>query len=262
MRLTSLIVLLAIVGGAAFCLIHGPTREMIFGKAKELGQQARGFGVAKTPREAVDLFVRAVKERDYAAAAKYCSGDYADKLRKAHAGASELGGIIDGINSQIDDKGFKQDEITILLGALDPFPSNLKIGDVKELKDKEGKSKDLAATVFLPEINPNLQPIRATELQSLDQKMLVLYANCLRSPILGPPLGTAMKIKALGAGDDRHWEIDVPMTQFQHDAITYYMDHYKAYVQGMSNFRDHIRQGRFLKDDLPRELKDVLRRSK
>lgn len=255
--MTSLIVLLAIVGGAGFVLIF--KRDWLFSKVKEGTQLLEGYTPAKSPREAMELFMKAVKARNYDAASKYVTGEYEEKLRKAHAGASELGGLIDAINLTIDDKGFKDEKITFVLYNLDPFPNNFKVGDVKETKDKD---KALGAFV-LEQINLGSAP--PPEIKPLDFKM---FTNSLRNPVVGPnPTKLAvitLEIKAVkkGDSDEKHWIIDVPMNQLQHDQILYFTDHYKSYVGGMKEFRDRLRQGRYLKDQVLRELTDVLRASK
>ncbi|MBM4072570.1 MAG: hypothetical protein FJ271_27110 [Planctomycetes bacterium] len=257
MRMTSLIVLLAIVGGIGYVLIF--KRDWIFSKAKEGLQLAQGYTPAKSPREAMELFMKAVKERNYDAASKYVTGDYEEKLRKAHAGASELGGLIDAIHTTIEDKGFKDEKVTFVLYNLDPFPKNFKIGEIKETKDKD---KAVGAFV-LEQINLGNAP--PPEIKSLDFKM---FTNGLRNPVVGPnptkPGVIALEIKAVkkGEGDEKQWLIDVPMNQVQHDQILYFTDHYKRYVSGMKEFRDRLRQGRYLKDQVLRELTEVLRASK
>ena len=97
---------------------------------------------------------------------------------------------------------------------------------------------------------------------SVDFKM---FTNCLRNPVV-PPLPTVpaikLKIKAVPKDDEKHWLIEVPMSQINHDQILYFTEHYKSYVQGMGEFRDRLRQGRYLKDQVFRELTEVLRQSK
>lgn len=254
MRLTSLIVLLAIVGGAGYVLIF--KRDWLFSKAKEGIQLAQGYTPAKSPREAMEQFMKAVKARDYDAAARYCTGDYEEKLRKAHKGASTLGSLIDDINSQIDDKGFRTEKTTFLLYFLDPFPTNFAIGELKEDK----KDPDKAIGYYkLEQINIGLQP--PTDVKSVDDKM---FTQCLRNPVISPLIVKPMpiEIKAVNKDGEKHWFIHAPMTELNHAQILYFIDHYKAYVEGMSDFKTRLRQGRYLKDQIYNELSGVLRQSK
>jgi hypothetical protein len=254
MRLTSVIVLLAIVGGAGYVLVF--KRDWLFSKVKEGTQALEGYTPAKSPREAMELFMKAIKKRNYDAAAKYCSGDYEEKLRKAHAGASEVGGLIDDINGQIDNQGFRTDKTTFLLYHLDPFPNNFKIGDVKEDK----KDADKAVGYFVLElIDIGLKP--PSESNSLDVKM---FTQCLRNPVISPILikTTPLEIKAVTKDDERHWLINAPMNPLYHEQILYFIDHYKSYVRGLSQLKTRLRQDRYLKEQVFPDLVDVLKQSK
>ncbi len=248
MRLISVVVILAIVGGIAYVLFLRPD---LVSKAKQEGEKAiqglAGYTEAKTPREAMDQFLKAVKARDYKAAARYSTSEYADKLQRAHAACRALGQEIDSVASYVDEKGYKSDKCTQLLYILDPFPPYLKIADVKEIKGKQ-----VGAFLFEePRVTESIY--RLDELRSVDPKLL-LYSHALGQPaVMG-----ALEIRSEGDGDSKVWKIDFKVPQPVHDGIEFYMSHYKAYAAGLDTFRGEIRQGRFLKDKVAPELLQVL----
>jgi hypothetical protein len=248
MRLVSLVVFITIVGGAVYLVAF--KRDWLFEKAEEGLRLAQGYTPAKTPRQAMEQFLKAVKERNYKAAAIYCTSEYAETLKKAHAPAADLGSLIDKAQTAMEDKWGRIEKATYVLRQLDPWPTCIKIGDVKEQNGKE-----LAYGIFMPDLASPLQAPTPMEVQRLDPRM---FANCLAMPVVGVKLA----IKPEGAGDDKHWVIHVPMVQLQHDAVQYFLDHYKSYVHGMNEFRDRINRDTMLKDQVATDLINVLAASK
>ena len=163
MRPISLLILVAIVGGGAYVFFFKP--EWIGMAEKKAKETLLGYGPATSPREAMEKFHKAVKERKYDYAALYCSGDYAAKLINATTAAAKLGAAIDRVNTQIDEKGFKSPKITQVLLTLDPYPNIFKIGDVKESKDP-----GIASGTFISDMEP-LPLIPNNELTGMDPKM-------------------------------------------------------------------------------------------
>ncbi len=251
MRLVSVLILVAIVGGIAFVFVYRPDW---ISKAKKEGekalQAAQGYTAAKTPREAMEQFLKAVKDRDYKAAAIYATSEYSDQLIKAHAAARELGVAIDTLNTFLDSKGFKNDKTTQLLFMLDPFPPYLKIEGVKEVKGK-------TVGVFSFDPPKITEGYRPEELQCIDPKLFVLYRSALGAPAVG-----AFEIKSEGQGEAKTWKIDFQVPQMVHDGTEYFLSKYKSYVEGLETFRGEVRQGRYLKDKIAPELLQILISSK
>ena len=247
MKLVSLIILAAIVGGIAYVLVF--QRDWLFKKGGEVVLSAQGYTAAKTPRDAMEKFVKAVKERNYNAAAVYCTNEYADKLKKAHTAAKALGSEIDTVSSYVDEKGFRNDKTTFLLRALDPFPTNIKIGKVEDAKDKTPAFGIFVLEPLPAFDNPAAIVNMQQEVSGLDPKMFVLYSHAL-----GIAVGTPIELKNEGEGDNKAWRIDYKVPPVQHDGIEYLIGHYKCYVEGLNTFRDEVRQGRHLKDALAGEL--------
>jgi len=255
MRLVSVLILVAIVGGIAYFLIFRKDDVRKLGKEVQTAVQTHleGYGPAKTPREAMDQFLKAIKERNYKAAAVYSTSDYADKLTRAHTACRSLGQAIDTLNNYIDDKGFKNDKCTQLLLILDPFPPYLKIADQKEVKGQQVG----AFILELPQITEGYQQAP----NGLDKKLLA-YSNALGAPAANALQPTILEIKSEGEGDNKSWKIDFKVPQPVHNGITWYMDNYKSYLEGLETFRGEVRQGRFLKDKIAPELLDAMVKSK
>jgi hypothetical protein len=256
MRLISLLILVAIVGGGAYVYFFTDLFKKAGEEAGKRIQELKGYGPAKSPREAMEKFLKSAQERQYKYAATYASKDYADKLLKLHDGARALGTAIDNVKSYLDDKQFGSDKTTQLLFMLDPFPAAyLKIGDVKEVKGKkDDKGKHVGIFVF----TPPMPAYRPNELSGLDPKFVGL--NALGAPTVFNQ--GVHEIKSEGEGEAMVWKIDFIVPQPIHEAMEYFNSHYKSYVAGLDTFRGELRQDRFLKDKIAPELMDVMGKSK
>src|SRR5262245_6689654 len=91
MRLTSLLVLLAIVGGGIYVVFFTDWLK----KGEDI---LKGYHDAKSPQEAMDLFRKAIQARQYETAAKYCTKEYAEQLKRGHAAARDMGTAIDSLH--------------------------------------------------------------------------------------------------------------------------------------------------------------------
>lgn len=250
MRLTSLILLAAVVGGVGYVIIF--QRDWALGLFKKGAQAAKGYSPAKTPNEAVTKFLKAVKDRDYSSASIYCSKDYADQLVETNTAAREIGTRLDNLNDYIAEKGFTNDKTTQLFSRLDPFPNKLKIGAVNY---KEGESK--ARGGYAPDDIVTAQKVLDPgEWNRLDMRMFV---NALSPPIA---VLTNFEIKKEGAGEEAQWKLQIPVSADQLNALMYFRKNYKSYCSGLDNLHNEVRQGRFLKETLINEVMTVLEKSK
>lgn len=250
MRLTSLLILVAIVGGVGYVALF--QRDWVAGLFTKGQQTLAGYKDAKTPTEAVEFFLKAVKKRDYEAAALYCSGEYAAQLKKTSEAASAMGGRIDEVLTFIDEKGFMTDKTRALLRSLDPFPTTLKIGGVGEEKDGKAFAGYVPTEDAAP---PAALVVPPSDLQRLDARM---FNNNL-SP---GPLLAKFSLKRTGEGDTAKWLIEFPVGPGGLNALAYYRDHHKSYLEGLNTIREEIRQGRHLKDAVFGEVVRILASSK
>ncbi len=253
MRPITLLILVALVGGGAYVFFFKPEWiGLAEKKAKEAIQRIEGYAPAKSPREAMEQFHKAVQKRRYDAAAIYCSGDYAAKLKKASGSA-----VIDKLNNQIAEKGFPSPKITQVLLMLDPYPNIFKTGEVKEAKEKE-----VAYGMFVPDMTEPLPPIPNNELTGMDPKVFVELGNGGFGHALVIPLGVKLEIRNDSEGEETNWKINYAVPQIQQEGIEYLISHYQSYVEGLNTFRDELGRGRMLKDQVFPELVKVLARSK
>src|SRR5262245_8691221 len=246
MRMLPLMILLLISGGIAFVFINKDTREWVLGMFRGAKHAVQGYTPAKTPREAMEQFAEAIKDRNYTAAAIYVSDDYAKLLEKGSDAAGTIGGLIDKATNLAKNKGFITDKFTAILRGLDPFPAPLKIVD---LKHKEGESK--AIGVFAADFELLPAP---PEMRDLDLKM---FQNCLAHPKLYLKVPIEIRKDA-----DDVWKMHLSVEQPQHDAVKYYDQHYKSYQTGLKQFCDTLNREQMLKDQVVGELTSVLRSSK
>ncbi len=248
MRVSSLIILIAVVGGLAYLFVF--QRDWIFRKGQEASELAAGYTAAQTPAEAMEQFRKAIQERKYSTAAKYCSGDYAQQLAKAHDAAAALAGLIDSLHSWMDGRSYKTDRAVTALFFLDPFPKNFKIKDVPK---KDGE--DRAFSHFEVEPISGVQGNLGNDTGQLDPNM---FRNCLVNPIMFSP----GKLELVREGDSS-WKLKIPLYTGQAQLIAHLKDNYKRYETDLSRFLSEVTNQRFeSRDAFAKELVQVLIKAK
>src|SRR5206468_1809857 len=95
--------------------------------AKTSFEQARGYGPAKSPTEAIDFFKKAIKAHDFETAATYCGPEYAEQLRKAAPAAKPLAEEIDNLNYKMEERKILSEQAKLILALLEPFPTNIEM---------------------------------------------------------------------------------------------------------------------------------------
>jgi hypothetical protein len=107
------------------------------GFVKSLFWKMQGYTPAKTPQECLDRFQKAMKQRDYEAAALYADKDYAEQIRRGADNAKDLGDAIDSLRHNMKNKGITSEKVDVVLRLLDPFPAQqLKWSNLRESADK------------------------------------------------------------------------------------------------------------------------------
>jgi hypothetical protein len=247
MRVSSLVLLIALVLAGLYVFVIRPPWVM------NLFRQATGYGPAATATEAVDKFMKAVHKRDLETASHFCTGDYAEHLKRGSAAAAELCPLIDGISEYMKNKGLATDKSITYLHFLDPFPTNFKMGAAP-------KEKDAAALGFFlfENIWPGQQVVTANdmfnELKSVDPRM---YNRVLMPINLTDPRG----VEIVKDGDA--WKMKFPLPAVQVQALDHFLANYKSYVTGLTVFRRDVTNDRFPgKSDFERELLSVLQKAK
>jgi hypothetical protein len=251
--LTALV--LAVIGGIAVIwffdiAIFGVTK----GKLEEVVEggkhAAQGYKAAKTPSEAMNKFKDAIKERNYSAASRYCSGEYSEKLKKAHDAANAVGSEIDRVINLGTEKGILSDKAKTVLTMLDPFPKSLTVKDVGKADGKKCMGLFL---IDLAPVAPGLPP----GMQTADVQMF----QC----VLLPPViyKGAVPLVATTEGEETVWKIDFPLPPNQRMAIDHFITNHKSYVTALDYIVVQARSGRFAsKADFEREVLDHLVKAK
>ncbi|GEM_PF-4693668 len=249
MRVTSLLALAAVILGALYFIFLTPQWAI------DLYRQGTGFGPASTAAEAQDKFLKCVKKRDLKTAAIFCTGDYADHLKRGAAAAADISPIIDGISEYMKNKGLDTDKSIILMHFLDPFPTNVKTRSAPKERDAN------TALVFFQDenIRKGDQFYTAADFQrdlaSVDGRMF----NKVLVPInLFDPRG----VEAVKEGDSWKLKFAAP-PPLQVQFLDHYLANHKSYATGLTVFRRDVTNDRYPgKSDFEHELVSVLNKAK
>jgi hypothetical protein len=229
MRLTSLIILLALVGGAVYVVF--------FTDWLKKGQEAlQGYHDAKTPQEAMDYFRKAVQARKYDTAAKYVTTAYAEQLKRAHEAASDMGALIDKLYNQMKNKGYNSDKAVTVLNMLDMFPTWFKVKDTP--KEKDGKALGIYAPEDKTQVLGNLGGIGA----NWDKDM---FSQPLVPATINGKLGLLVEGPVAIVKDGEIWKLDIPLAPGQANRIAHYIDHYKSYHTALSGVSSNFTNQRY-----------------
>ena len=222
-------------------------REFVKGWFGKMRLDAKGYKPATTPREALDHFRDAVKNRDYDAAATYCGGDYAEIMRKASKPAASLGESIDNLVTNMDSNGIKSYRTKLVLMLLEPFPTNFKVTQIKE------QGEDRAYATLVEDTGAPLKLDGRYENWNLDPLML-------RSLARGIP--QQVELRREGAGDQKIWKIYFPVTPVLNLSVDELCDKYQNYVRALDKVKYEVKNDPVTKSDVERRLKTELEEAK
>jgi hypothetical protein len=241
MRVTSLLIILVLIAGIVYVAVF--QWDWVMGLFQKGKRTLEGYRPAKTPNEALDQFFKAIDKRDYATAAGYCTGDYAEYLAKAHDAARAVGNEIDSVRGFLKDKGLITDKAEALLLLLDPFPRKFRPAEVKTDKKSQKTFGILHADIDLTQL---LQA--APDVPRMDVKVFqcVLLAPAFRQ--------LAVELVAEGS-EEQQWKLNVPLVPAQRDAINHFINVHRTYVTALSNLVHSLRQDRYgSKQEFERDL--------
>lgn len=210
--------LLLIIGTVAYLAIF--KRDEVMGLFNKVKQQAKGYKEAKTANEAMDYFNKALENRDYESAADYLTGDYAVQFRKIAPKASKLAKAIDDFKSAMTEHNIKSDKALVKLGALEPFPKQLKVIDVKTKGDK-------AEATVVPE-------------------------NGVRKAAAGP-----QQIMPLQRDNDQ-WKLAPPLTPAHRTNFDHIDKYGQDYVNALNVVKNRMKTDATTKENVFNDLKEEL----
>jgi hypothetical protein len=243
MRSILAIVLLGAAGGGGYYLWkhNGDVNKAAADVKRDLGgavDQASGYPDAKTPKEAGDLFRKAIKERKYDMAARYCTDKYAEMLRKGDQGAAKFGEAIDNVSYQMSQRSVMTDEMKIVLFCLDPFPKDVSL-TVSNETDKE------AWVTIAPEGIRLTGSSHEFDAWKIDHQMFgTMYASL-------PP-----RVKAVKQGEV--WKLDFPAPPVLQTSVTRLNDRYRTYVQKLEILTREIKNEADTKENVKKRMKELL----
>ncbi len=193
----TLVALLAALFGGLWLFMY--KRKEIMTVVNEKVAEAKGFDKARTPQQAIDFFKKAIQERDYETAARYCTPKYAEQLRKCAKGATKLGKKIDDVRVALDKRGLASDTTRIALELIEPFPPDFETLDVQY---KEGDDK--AVATIGERITDDLEKGRKVLQWRFDMYFCRALAKSLGNP-------WRIGLKREGEGENKEWKLDIPV---------------------------------------------------
>jgi hypothetical protein len=253
MRFVTFLLILALIGGAAYVAIfHWDDVQNLFAKGKRV---VEGYKPAKTPSAAMDQFIKAIDKRDYETASLYCTGEYAEHLKKAHEAANAVGSKVDSVWAFVKEKGLHTDKVEVLLLRLDPFPKKFRVNDVKK-DEKSGKTFG----TFHADLGDAWRTAGLVqELSRMDPK--VMQSVLLPPQMWMPP--NAVQLVEEGEGEQRQWKLNFPLPPVQRDCINHFINVHKSYVTALNSLIHSLRQDRYAsKNAFERDLISTLQEAK
>jgi hypothetical protein len=175
---------------------------------------ARGYGPAKTPDEALAKFKKAVKARDYETAALFCTAEYAQQMHKCARQARELGQSIDDLTHTIQNVA-KIDTPRGLytLALLEPFPPDFTY----EIKNRSEGAQAVEVHIVLDDakvsksVSESELTIRGLRLDNRIQRTLLPRIQDLTRAVALREVGMDVQVKP-GGDKEKVWKIDFPVT--------------------------------------------------
>lgn len=214
MRVSSLLILAILVVTALYFIFLTPPW------AKDMYLKATGYGPAETPTDAVDKFLKAVKNRDLDTASRFVTAEYAAQMKRGATATKELGPVLDGIYTYMKNKGLATDKSVTYLHFLDPLPTNLSMGAApKELDAAKARGfikmediwPDNSRSAFAPGGLP-------AELGQVDVRM---FNRVFMPGAIFDPRG----IELVKEGSE--WKLNLGLAPGQVQFIDHYLNNYK-----------------------------------
>lgn len=228
-RIIVIVALLAVVGIGGFLYLF--KREAVRG----LYESTRGYPEAKTPQEAVDLFKKAVAARRYDMAAKYCTKEYAEQLKKAAEAGKDMGTAIDDLTHRMKNDNVMTGEIEYILWLNDPMPKNFQV-TLQTTGEKE-------STASLYAEAPKVQD--ATKTWKFDRQFVQAFY-----------VDQATSVKVVKEGSA--WKLDFPVTPAVRNRIDRFIANHKDYVNALNKMSEEVRTERTTKLDVLTRLEELL----
>jgi hypothetical protein len=255
MRARSLIIL--IVFAALFAYIYFFHWDFVTGMTDGMRLNMAGYTPGKTPEDAMDKFAKAIKSREYKAAARYCTQKYADNLTRGNKAAYEIGWRIDNARNLIEEKGLSTQRAMFLLALLDPFPGLFERSTDKKIEPlKKGEDRQIGWF----KSNPLPGDANLNSFKGIDYDMFrntLMPPNDPVRPEFSNTAGYYCSVILVpeGEGDSKIWKLDLPLDEVTAKETTHLVEHYKRYTNALDDLIDKLRRspydsGKALEDDM------------
>lgn len=248
MRLTSLLILAALLLGVGYVAIF--KRDWVMNLFRSGAEAAEGYTNAESPRQAMDLFTKAVHARKFKTAARYVKGNYKEQLERAHEAAAEMGALLDKIVRYARNKGFDSDTTLAMLARLDPFPPYFEVeGEPIPDKKDAGKAYGRCKPAW-SYLHPDVRELNGLGL-TLPSQPLTPATWYTGTPLVEEH------------ADGKQWKLHIEVTTAQVNAISEYLNRYRSYQSALENFhRDMTNNRHDTKEEFKSRLLEVVRASK
>jgi hypothetical protein len=235
MRFVTFLVIVALLGAGVYVGVF---------KRGDARRKAGGFGEAKTPTEAVELFMKAMKERDFDIAADYCTDAFAAQMRACQAEANEFAVKLDNMIYQFNERGLIRDEMKQVFICLDPFPK-----DFTTVVGKESNGECEVAFRFNVAFPKGGMP---AGMWALRPEIFNVYLSSWRfdgeSPI------SRQKLKKVGEA----WKFDFPVNANLQRRTQTMKEKAKNYVNPFSVITQEVKTDPTTKENVTKRLKELL----
>ncbi len=235
------LVVLVILGAGGFGVYHFVIQKKSLDdlkkSANEVTEDLSGYPDANTAQEAVDLYSKAISNRKYNVAAKYCTSDYAEQLKRGATAARELGESIDDLRSRLNDSGVMLSEMDHILFWLDPLPPSVKFALGKS---KENEALALVGVADIPYLK---SPPTGTWQMDTD------FVQGLYSGL--PPA-----VKIIKEGEV--WKIAFPVTPLLRARVDRLNSHYKDYKRNLDKLSGEVKRDATTKEETKKRMVELV----
>ena len=218
-----------------------------FFKRDAAARAINGYKKAETPQMAADQFKIALGKRDFIYAADYCTGPYAEQLKRAEKGAKKLGTAIDEFLYQLGERKLVRDELTLMLYLLDPFPKDINI-----LVGKASADSAEAVITFVPPKFEGGQPSTVNE-WNITKDMLRVFIQTL--PASGP--GNSVVVVPMKK-EKGEWKFDFPVDSTLIARVNLFNEKHMNFVNALDTIKQEIKNDDTTKENVTKRLREIL----
>jgi hypothetical protein len=206
-----------------------------------VARMAKGYKSADTPQVAADMFKKAIEEREYEYAADYCTGDYAEQLKRGGAAAKEYAVALDNLIYQMKERDLIRDQTKLVFYKLDPFPKDIAITVGKESGDSA-----VATITFTP---PDARASSSTQWK-LDDGIQQVFVRSFKYT------GYSTQVEMVKV--DGKWKFDFRPDNTIQQKVSRMNDKYKQYVNPFEMVGQEVKNDPSTREDTTERLKKLI----